>query len=93
VYFLLRYQNICMIGNMVHNFDLRVSLRYMEQFHNESELFICVPDKVDSVCRRTWYILRRTAMLYHANVFTMLASQLVGFHILRIGHCHHIFLL
>jgi len=64
----------------------------MEQFHNESELFICVHDKFDSVCRRTWYILRRTAMLHHANVFMMLASQLVGVHKVRIGHCRHIFL-
>jgi len=58
----------------------------MEQFHNKSELFNCVPDKFNGVCWRTWYSLRRTAMLYHANVFTILASQLVGIHNLRIIH-------
>jgi len=65
----------------------------MKRFHNKSELFNCVHDKFDGVCWRTWYSLRRTALLYHANVFTMLASQMVGVHKLRIGHCRHMFLL
>ena len=35
--FLLCYQNICKIGNNLHNFDLLVSSHYTEQFHNKNE--------------------------------------------------------
>jgi len=40
----------------------------------------------------TWYSLLRTAILHHANVFTMLA-QFVGIYKLKIGHCRNLFLL
>jgi len=53
---------------------LRVSSRYTEQFHNnESELLNWVADKFDVVCWRTCYSQLTTAILYHANVVTMLA--------------------
>jgi len=45
----------------------------------KSELFNCVPDKFDGVCWRTCYSLRRTAILYYANVFTMLALSWLVF--------------
>jgi len=35
--FLLCYRNICKIVNNLHNFDLRVSSCYSEQFHNKNQ--------------------------------------------------------
>jgi len=43
----------------------------------KSKLFNCAPDKFDGVC--WWYSLFRTAIPYHANVFTMLAVNWLAF--------------
>jgi len=92
--FLLCYQNICKIGNNLHNFDQRVSSRYTEQFHNKNQnCLIAFPINLTVCVLKNLMQSTQNCNAVSRQRIHDVSSHLVGVHKLKISHCRNIFFL
>jgi len=83
----------CKTGNNLHKFDLSVSSRYTEQFHNKNQnCLIAFPIDWRCVLKNLVQSTQNCNTVSRQRIRDVI-SQSVGFHKLKVGHCRNLFLL